>query len=120
VRRARGALVAAYFFVQAIETLRPRRFEPQQPVRSGVGEDSPPGLRFYADILRRDPEAHAAAWREVRIGQLNAEVAQQIYALARINEAKYAALRRLYTGLKMMTLAGAVFLVISAWLVLRG
>ena len=114
------ALLAAYFFVQAIETLRPRRFQPQQPASGGAGEDSPLGLRFFADVLMRDPEAHAAAWQDVRIGQLNAEVARQIYTLARINDAKYAALRRLYTGLKAMTLVGAVFLVVAAFFVMRG
>jgi hypothetical protein len=113
------ALVAAYFFVQAIETLRPRRFEPQQPVRSGVGEDSPLGLRFYADVLKRDPAAYAAEWQGVHIGQLNAEVARQIHTLARINDAKYAALRRLYTGLKAMTLVGALFLIMAACFTLR-
>jgi len=112
------ALLAAYFFVQAIETLRPRRFRPRQP--AGAGEDRPLGLRFFADVLTRDPEAHAAAWQEVRIGQLNAEVAGQIYTLARINDAKYAALRRLYTGLKAMTIVGAVFLVVAAFVILRG
>lgn len=113
------ALLAAYFFVQAIETLRPRRFQ-QQPASGGAGEDSPLGLRFFADVLTRDPEAHAAAWQDVRIGQLNAEVARQIYTLARINDAKYAALRRLYTGLKAMTIVGAVFLVVAAFVILRG
>jgi hypothetical protein len=77
-------------------------------------------VRFFAAVLTRDPEAHAAAWQEVRIGQLNAEVARQIYTLARINDAKYAALRRLYSGLKAMTLAGAVFLVVAAFFILRG
>jgi hypothetical protein len=114
------ALVAAYFFLQAIEALRPRRFETRQPVSGGAGEDTPPGLRFYADVLVRDPAAYAAAWQGVNIGQLNAEVARQIYAVSRINDAKYAALRRLYSGLRAMTLAGAAFLVIAAFFILRG
>jgi len=114
------ALVASYFFLQAIETLRPRRFEPRQPAGDGAGGVRTVGVRFYADILKRDPEAHAAAWLGVHVGQLNTEIAKQIYALAKINEGKYAALRRLYTGLKVMTVAGAVFLVIAAWFVLRG
>jgi hypothetical protein len=113
------ALVAVYFFVQAIETLRPRRFEPPQPVSRGAAEDSPLGLRFYADVLTRDSGAYAAAWQGVHIGQLNAEVARQIHTLARINEAKYAALRRLYTGLKAMTLVGAVILIMAAFYLLR-
>lgn len=114
------ALVAAYFFLQAIEALRPRRFETRQLVSGGAGEDTPLGLRFYADVLVRDPAAYAAAWQGVNIGQLNAEVARQIYAVSRINDAKYAALRRLYSGLRAMTLAGAAFLVIAAFFILRG
>src|SRR5262249_31733732 len=42
--------------------------------------------------------------KEVHVGQLNAELAVQAHALANINRAKYAALRRLYSGLKLMTL----------------
>lgn len=114
------ALVAAYFFLQAIETLRPRHLGPRQPATGGAGEDTPLGLRFYADVLMRDPAAFAAAWQGVNIGQLNAEVARQIHTVSRINDAKYAALRRLYTGLKVMTLAGAAFLVIAAYFILRG
>jgi hypothetical protein len=114
------ALIAAYFFLQAIETLRPRHLEPRQPVTGGAGEDTPLGLRFYADVLMRDSAAYTAAWQGVNIGQLNAELARQIHTVARINDAKYAALRRLYSGLKVMTLAGALFLVIAAWFVLGG
>ena len=114
------ALAAVYFFLEAIETLRPRRFEPRQPASGGAGEERALGLRFYADVLKRDPAAFAAAWQEVRVGQLNAEVAQQIYTLARINDAKYAALRRLFTGLKVMTLVGAAFIAIAAYVALRG
>jgi hypothetical protein len=112
-------LAAVYFFVEAIETLRPRRFEARQATTDVSAEDRPLGLRFYADVLKRDPAAYASGWRDVHIGQLNAEIAQQIYTLARINDAKYGALRRLYAGLKAMTLVAAVFLAIAAWFALR-
>ena len=49
-------------------------------------------------------DAYKKAWQEVRIGQLNAELAVQAHALAEINRAKYAALRKLYKGLQIMTL----------------
>jgi uncharacterized protein YjiK len=97
--------IALYFFIQAIESLRPRKSQPQV---SYSGEtaflEHPLGLRFYEDILGRDVEAYRRAWREVRLGQLNNELAVQAHALAAINSAKYTALRRLYMGLKMMTL----------------
>ena len=96
--------VALYFFMQAIESLRPRRSQPQVPPVTQTGiEDFPLGIRFYEDVLRRDPEEYQRAWKEVRMGQLNAELALQSHALAGINHKKYAALRRLYLGLKIMT-----------------
>jgi hypothetical protein len=104
------ALIAVYFFLQAIEALRPRRLGSRVPMEGDTSDDRPVGLRFFVDIRKRDAPAYAAAWREVRMGQLNAEVALQAYSLARINEAKYAALDRLYLGLKAMMLMGVAFL----------
>jgi uncharacterized protein YjiK len=99
------ALVALYFFLQAIESLRPRKSQPQiSPVTQTGIEEFPLGIRFYEDILRRDVEDYQRAWKEVHVGQLNAELAVQAHALANINRAKYTALRRLYSGLKLMTL----------------
>jgi uncharacterized protein YjiK len=99
------ALVALYFFLQAIESLRPRKSQPQVPPVTQTGiEEFPLGIRFYEDILRRDVEDYKRAWKEVHVGQLNAELAVQAHALAGINRAKYGALRRLYSGLKLMTL----------------
>lgn len=102
------ALLALYFFVQAIESLRPREAKPNVRYRGEGGlEDYPMGLRFFVDVLQRDLNAYRAAWRSVHVSQLNAEVALQIHALARINKAKYRALQRLYVGLKGMTLLTA-------------
>ena len=98
-------LIALYFFLQAIESLRPRQSQPQvTPVDQTGIEEFPLGIRFYEDILRRDVDSYKKAWQEVRIGQLNAELAVQAHALAEINRAKYAALRRLYKGLQIMLL----------------
>jgi uncharacterized protein YjiK len=98
-------LIALYFFLQAIESLRPRKSKPQvAPVDEAGIEEFPLGIRFYEDILRRDVDAYKKAWQEVRIGQLNAELAVQAHALAEINKAKYGALRRLYKGLQIMLL----------------
>jgi uncharacterized protein YjiK len=100
-------LVALYFFLQAIESLRPRKNQPRVRYFGEAGlEEHPLGLRFYEDILSRDLEAYRRAWREIRIGQLNNEVAVQAHALAQINRAKYRALERLYVGLQLMTLMG--------------
>lgn len=112
---------ALYFFLQAIESLRPRKSQPNVQYRGDADlEDYPVGLRFFVDVLRRDVEAYRRAWREVRIGQLNAEVAIQIHALANINRAKYAALNRLYLGLQIMTVMAALLLAASAWVLVKG
>ena len=109
------ALVALYFFLQAIESLRPRKSQPQvSPVTQTGIEEFPLGIRFYEDILRRDVEDYKRAWKDVHIGQLNAELAVQSHALAGINRAKYNALRRLYSGLKLMTLLAVGLVGIAA------
>jgi len=109
------ALVALYFFLQAIESLRPRKSQPQVPPVTQTGiEEFPLGIRFYEDILRRDVEDYKRAWKEVHVGQLNAELAVQAHALAGINRAKYTALRRLYSGLKLMTLLAVGLVGIAA------
>ena len=103
------ALVALYFFVQAIESLRPRAAKARLPYPGLDGrEDHPLGVRFYEDILARDVAAYREAWHRIRLGQLNAEVAQQVHLIAQINKRKYAALAQLYAGLKVMTLLAAL------------
>lgn len=115
------ALIAVYFVIQAIESLRPRKAQPQVRYASETGlEDFPVGLRFYGDILSRDLEAYRRSWRELRIGQLNAELAVQAHALAGINKAKYGALRRLYFGLQLMTVLAVLLMGVGSYLVLSG
>jgi uncharacterized protein YjiK len=104
------ASVALFFFLQAIETLRPRRFRPQLTYPGEAGpEHYPGGLRYYEDVVLRDLEAYRRAWREVRFGQLNAELSVQNHVMARINSDKFRSLRRLYGGLRVLTiLAGGL------------
>jgi uncharacterized protein YjiK len=109
------AAVALYFFLQAIETLRPRRYRPQlsYPGEAG-GEHFPDGLRYYEDVVLRDLEAYRRAWREVRFGQLNAELAVQNHVMARINFDKFRSLRRLYAGLRVLAvLAGGLLAMLA-------
>jgi hypothetical protein len=87
-------MAAVYFFFQAIESLKPRIDEGQGVL----------GLRFFEGILKRSAEDYREAWNAARGDQLHEEIAQQIHALSRINDEKYAALRRLYVGLQVMTL----------------
>jgi uncharacterized protein YjiK len=73
------------------------------------------GLRYYEDVVLRDIEAHRRAWREVKIGQLNAELSVQTHILARTNQDKYTALRRLYAGLRVMTVLAAGLITVLAF-----
>jgi hypothetical protein len=114
-------LAAVYFVAQAIESLRPRTADSRAPHGPDTGaDDSPVALRFYEDILNRDVEAYRRSWREIRIGQLNAELAVQAHALATINKAKYTALRRFYGGLQLMTVLAFLMIAGGSYLVLSG
>jgi uncharacterized protein YjiK len=107
--------VALFFFLEAIEALKPRRFRPHLPYPGDGGPDHyPEGLRYYEDVVLRDLEAYRRAWREVRFGQVNAELSVQNHVLARINLDKYRSLRRLYGGLRVLTLLAGGLLAILA------
>lgn len=113
------ALLAAYFLFQAIELLRPRRFRPHPhlPPVSEEREEIPLGIRYYEDVVMRDVDGHLQAWREVRIGQLNAELAIQLHSLCLTNKAKHVALRRIYDGLRAITLLVSLSAALFAYLV---
>jgi len=107
--------VALVFFLQAIETLKPRRFRPRvEYPGDGGAEHHPEGLRYYEDVVMRDLDAYRRAWRDVRFGQLNAELAVQNHVMARINSDKYRSLRRLYGGLRVLTVLAGVLLAVLA------
>ncbi len=107
--------VALFFFLEAIESLRPRRFRPHVPYPGEGGPDHyPEGLRYYEDTVLRDLEAYRRAWREVKFGQLNAELAVQNHVMARINLDKFRSLRRLYGGLRVLTILAGGLLAILA------
>lgn len=92
---------AIYFFFQAIEALRPR-------IVLSSSDKGLPQLRFFEGILRRTPTEYNRSWGEVRQEQLCDEIAEQVHALSLINRHKYAALRRLYVGLQVMTVMTAL------------
>ena len=102
------AAVAVYFFLSAIEILRPRRYRPKLDHPELDPDAQPAGVRYYEDIILRSAESHWIAWRNVRIGQLNAELAVQVHSLALVNKSKYRAVQRLYGGLRVMTVIVAI------------
>jgi hypothetical protein len=111
------ALVALYFFAQAIEALRPRRLRLHVPLVEGE-VDGPIGLRFHEDALTRDAAGYRDAWAAVRVDQLNAELAAQAHTLAHVNRSQYLALRRLYRGLHVMVALLTALLLFDALLLL--
>jgi uncharacterized protein YjiK len=113
--------VALFFFLEAIEALRPRRFRPHLAYPGNAGKDHyPEGLRYHEDVVTRDLEAYRRAWREVNFGQLNAELAVQNHVMARINLDKYRSLRRLFVGLRVLTImAGGLLAIVALSLLLH-
>lgn len=120
-----GGLALAYaalvltFILRAIEALKPGRFRPEISAWPADAIDRPAGIRYYEDVVRRPATEHWATWRNVRLSQLNAELAVQLHSLALKNDAKHISLRRLYAGLRVMALALAsltALFVIFIWL----
>jgi hypothetical protein len=112
------AIVAVYFMLQAVDALRPGHFRPRLGAWPKERPDYPKGVRYFEDVIARDAEGYWQAWREVTMEQLNSELAVQVHSLCVKNNVKRVALRRLYAGLRLMTLllAGIVALfVVSAW-----
>jgi hypothetical protein len=55
-------------------------------------------------VVAQGAADYASAWREVRFDQLHNELALQNHRLSQVNEEKYAALGRLYGGLRVLAL----------------
>ena len=104
------AVLALAFLLQAIEALRPGQYRPHLKNWPKGRDDYPVGVRYYEDVVERDSEGHWEAWRDVTLGQLNAELAIQAHSLCLKNQARKVAIRRLYGSLRMLTLVFAAIL----------
>lgn len=101
--------LAIYFFLLAIETLRPRSGA-SVPAPGAVTPGTSANVRYNQAIVARPLGDYRAAWEQVRIDNLNVEIATQIHVIAGINVRKYAVLSKLYRGLNAMTVLVAVLL----------
>jgi hypothetical protein len=110
-------VMAVGFLMQAIEALRPGRFRPRIWDWNGVDDDRPIGVRYYEDVIKQSAAQHWKAWQEVKLTQLNAEIAVQVHSLSLKNHAKHVAIRRLYGGLRLMALVLGALMIVFAWLV---
>jgi hypothetical protein len=94
------AVLSLYFFVHAIATLRPRisMFPAGRPETSARI-----GLRFIGDVVGATGDEYYQRWTNVPIGDLCRETAQHVQVVARVTDAKFKALERVYNGLTAMT-----------------
>jgi hypothetical protein len=104
--------IALYFFLLATEALRPRN--PTPAVEEALFDPlhKPLGLRNPWAVRARDFPGYCQAWREARIGQINAELMQTAYGLAHVNIEKYHLVKRLYAGLRLQILLWAALMTV--------
>lgn len=104
--------VTVFYIFQAIEALRPRGTTSGAAAGAGAPRDTLPSrptpgesarVLFHSDVVQRDPATYRGLWAELRMDNLNVELADQLHAVSRINQTKYAALARLYVGVQLMT-----------------
>lgn len=100
--------LSLYFFIHAIATLRPRisMFPRGQPEAA-----SRPGLRFIGDVVAAGDDEYFQRWNSVQVGELCRETAQHVQVVARVTDAKFKALERVYSGLTAMTTLSAIMVV---------
>jgi hypothetical protein len=108
------AMAGVYFFLQAVEALRPRLS------RSPDALAAPRGVRDPDEVLRHDADSYERAWRGVRFDELNGELARRNHALAAKNREQYAALGRLYGGLRVLALLFGGLVLMAALSTLNG
>lgn len=112
------AVVALFYMLQAVTALRPGHFRPRLGDWPKDAPDYPKGVRYFEDVISRDPLEYWKAWSEVSMTQLNAELAVQVHSLCKKADIRRRGLHRLYDGLRLMTvLLGLLVLVFvfSAW-----
>lgn len=106
-------LTAIYFFLLAIDALRPRK----APVAShdlSTGTRDTAGLRFFREISQHRKDDYWEQIREMDYERLNREMAYQIHGLASLIAAKYDSLEHLYRGMRILTLGAAALIVAVA------
>lgn len=110
------AVVTGYYILHAITALRPRGSSP--PSANELPEQVAPGVSmrvlFHTDAAARDRASYGRIWSDLRMDNLNAELADQLHTLSWINQSKFGALDRLYRGLTVMTALLAGILVTLA------
>jgi hypothetical protein len=108
------AILSLWFFVYAIQTLRPRI----STFPRGAASKAHAGLRFIPDIVSATADEYYERWSSVQIGQINREIALHVQVLSRINDAKFRSLDRVFKGLLALTGLTAVMVSAVAYFVI--
>ena len=98
--------------------LRPRGIviPPEASLPSVIQPATSMRVLFYGDVVARSRENYRRVWSELRMDNLQTELADQVYTLAKINQSKYEALTRLYAGVAVMTaMLGGIIATIGAY-----
>jgi len=98
------AAVTVYYIWKAIDALRPRGKlgRPTGTLPVGITHNESMRVLFHADIAARSREEYRALWSQLRLDNVNAELADQLHMVSCINVVKFEALRRLYQGVVVM------------------
>lgn len=106
-------LTAIYFFLLAIDSIRPRKaVVASKDLSAGIRDTA--GLRFYVDIAKHRKEDYWEQIREMDYDRLNRELAYQVHGLAGLIANKYDTLANLYRGMRILTLGAAAIIVAAA------
>jgi hypothetical protein len=95
------AVASLLFILAAIDGLRPRALQRK-------------GLLHWEGAVLHDLAEYQAAWSEARMDRLNQEAVLIAHMLAQMIQEKYRANQRLYSGLAVLIVPGAVLLTILA------
>ena len=113
------AALSLLFVYYAVDCLRPRKMRDtglQTDARNAAwsGRHAPLGLLYWETTAEYGLEAYQQAWSAAHMEQLNAELVLINHHLSRLIRSKYAALGRLYRGLALLVLLGALQLAVFA------
>ncbi len=111
-------VVLTFFHLwQAISVLKPRNAPPPAPgsLPTSVSPGVSARVLYHGDVSPRDAATYRQLWDEMRQDSVNAELSDQLLTLARINQAKYAAVSKLYAGIRLLVIIlGALLLTMVA------
>jgi len=117
VELAAYVVLTFYHLWHAISVLRPRLAPPPAPesLPTSVTPGATARVLYYGDVAPRDAATIRRLWDEMRQDSINAELADQLLILGRINQAKFADVAKLYAGIRLLVIIlGALVLTMVA------